>query len=157
NSEMVQRGLAKLDWLVVRDFAMTETANFWQKGGLIQRGEMAPGDIGTEVFFFPCAMAAEKEGTVTNTSRLVQCHDKVCEPAGQSRSDLWFIYHLGARLKRLYADSTEPRDAAIQALTWTYPVSGKLAEPDAAAVLREINGYTVADRKQVSSYQQLKD
>ena len=32
-----------------------------------------------------------------------------------------------------------------------------MAEPDAAAVLREINGYTVADRKQVKSYQELKD
>ena len=53
NSELVQRGLAKLDWLVVRDFAMTETANFWQKGRLVQRGELTPDDIGTEVFFLP--------------------------------------------------------------------------------------------------------
>ena len=79
---------------------------------------------------------------MTNTSRLVQWHDKVCDPPGDSRSDLWFIYHLGRRLKQLYADSTEPRDAAIQALTLDYPVSGDMAEPDAAAVLREINGYT---------------
>src|SRR6202012_2575555 len=47
--------------------------------------------------------------------------------------------------------------APIQALTWTYPVHGERAEPNAEAVLREINGYTVADRKQVPSYQQLKD
>ena len=157
NSDLVERGLTKLEWLVVRDFAMTETANFWQKGGLVQRGELSPERIGTEVFFLPSAMAAEKEGTVTNTSRLVQWHDKVCDPPGDSRSDLWFIYHLGQRLKELYADSTEPRDAAIQALTWDYPVSGDAAEPDAAAVLREINGYTVADRKQLNSFQQLKD
>jgi formate dehydrogenase major subunit len=157
NSELVQRGLAKLDWLVVRDFAMTETANFWQKGSLIQNGELSPADIGTEVFFFPAAMAAEKEGTMTNTSRLVQWHDKVCDPPGDNRSDLWFVYHLGRRLKQLYAESEEPRDGAIQALTWAYPVSGDVAEPDAAAVLREINGYTVADRRQVASYQELKD
>ena len=69
-------------------------------------------------------MAAEKEGTLTNTSRLVQWHDKVCDPPGDSRSDLWFIYHLGQRLKQLYAESAEPRDTAIQALTWKYPVSG---------------------------------
>ena len=88
-----------------------------------------------------------RKARVTNTSRLVQWHDKVCEPPGDSRSDLWFVYHLGTRLKELYADSTEPRDAAIQALTWDYPVSGAMQEPDAAAVLREINGYTVADRQ----------
>ena len=99
---------------MVRDFAMTETAEFWQKGRLVQRGELAPGDIGTEVFFLPSAMSAEKEGSMTNTSRLVQWHDKVCEPPGDCRSDLWFVYHLGRRLKQLYAASDAPRDAAIQ-------------------------------------------
>src|SRR6185437_16918769 len=118
NSDFVERGLSRLDWLVVRDFAMTETANFWQRGRLVQRGELKPEDIQTEVFFLPSAMAAEKEGTMTNTTRLVQWHDKVCEPPGDSRSDLWFIYHLGKHLKDLYADSHAPRDAAIQALTW---------------------------------------
>ncbi len=157
NSDLVERGLSKLDWLVVRDFAMTETATFWQKGRLVQRGELKPEDIQTEVFYLPSAMAAEKEGSMTNTSRLVQWHDKVCEPPGDSRSDLWFIYHLGARLKELYADSSEPQDAPIQALQWEYPVSGDIAEPDAASVLREINGYTVVDRRQLQSFQQLKD
>jgi formate dehydrogenase major subunit len=32
-----------------------------------------------------------------------------------------------------------------------------MAEPSAAAVLREVNGYTVADRKQLKSFQQIKD
>ncbi len=157
NSDLIERGLARLDWLVVRDFAMLETANFWQKGRLIARGELAADQIGTEVFFLPSAMAAEKDGTVTNTSRLVQWHDKVCDPPGDSRSDLWFIYHLGRRLKELYADSTEARDQPIQSLTWDYPVSGAQHEPDAASVLKEINGYTVADRRLLASFQQLKD
>ncbi len=157
NSELVERGFAKLEWMVVRDFAMTETANFWQKGRLVQRGEMTPADIGTEMFFLPSALAGEKDGTMTNTSRLVQWHDVVLEAPGDSRSDLWFMYHLGKRLKELYAGSAAPADAAMQALTWDYPVHGERHEPDAEAVLREINGYTVADRKQVPSYKQLKD
>lgn len=157
NSELAQRGMAKLEWLVVRDFAMTETANFWQKGSLIQSGELTPEQIGTEVFFFPSSMAAEKEGSVTNTTRLVQWHDKVCDPPGDSRSDLWFIVHLGRRLKELYAVSSGARDAPIRNLTWQYPTSGTIAEPDAAVVLREINGYTVVDRKQVKSFQALKN
>jgi formate dehydrogenase major subunit len=57
--------------MVVRDFAMTETANFWQKGRRVQKGETTPADIGTEVFFLPSALSGEKDGTVTNTSRLV--------------------------------------------------------------------------------------
>jgi len=157
NSDLVERGLSKLDWLVVRDFAMTETANFWQKGRLVQRGELRPEDIQTEVFYLPSAMAAEKEGTMTNTTRLVQWHDKVCDPPGDCRSDLWFIYHLGKRLKQLYADSTLPADKPIQTLTWDYPTSGDIAEPDAASVLREVNGYGIADGEQLQSFQQLKD
>lgn len=157
NSDLIERGLTKLEWLVVRDSAMMESADFWQKGRLVQRGELTPEQIGTEIFFLPSAMPAEKEGTVTNTTRLVQWHDKVCDAPGDSRSDLWFIYHLGRMLKDMYADSTEARDQPIRRLTWDYPVSGERKEPDAAAVLREINGYTVADRKQLTNYHQIKD
>ncbi len=121
NSDLVERGLSRLDWMVVRDFAMTETANFWQKGRLVQRGDLKPEDIGTEMFFLPTALAGEKDGTVTNTSRLVQWHDTVLEAPGDSRSDLWFMYHLGTRLKQLYADSTGPRDAAMRASPGTTP------------------------------------
>jgi formate dehydrogenase major subunit len=157
NTDMVERGLGRLDWLVVRDMAMIETADFWKNGRLIEKGELTPADIDTEVFFLPCAMPGEKDGTVTNTSRLVQWHDHVCEAPGDCRSDLWFIYHLGRRLKGLYETSTETRDAAIKALTWAYPLKGERREPDAETVLKEINGYTVADRKQVAKYQDLKD
>ena len=122
NSDLVERGLAKLDWLVVRDFAMTETANFWQKGRLVQRGELRPEDIGTEVFFLPSAMSAEKEGSMTNT----QPPRAVARQALRSRRAIaartcGSSTISGKRLKQLYADSTEARDAAIQALTWTVP------------------------------------
>ena len=157
NSELVERGFAKLEWMVVRDFALTETANFWKNGHRVRKGEVRPEEIGTEMFFLPTALAGEKDGSVTNTSRLVQWHDVVCDAPGDSRSDLWFIYHLGRRLKQLYAGSTEPRDRGIQALTWDYPVRGPRQEPDAEVVLREINGYTVADRKQLPSFKEIKD
>ena len=157
NSDMVARGFAKLEWLVVRDFALTETANFWKDSRLHEKGELSVEDIGTEVFFLPVALPGEKDGTVTNTSRMVQWHDKVCEAPGDSRSDLSFVFHLGRRLKQLYADSAEPRDAAIRALTWDYPTSGPREEPEAEAVLMEINGYEVATGKQVETYKNLKD
>ncbi len=135
----------------------TETAEFWRNGRRVQKGETRPEDIATEVFFLPASMPGEKEGTVTNTSRLVQWHDHVCEAPGDSRSDLWFMYHLGVRLKQMYAGSQEPRDQAIQNLTWSYPTKTERMEPDAEAILKEINGYTVADRKQIAKYQELKD
>ncbi|MBV8681641.1 MAG: molybdopterin-dependent oxidoreductase, partial [Caulobacteraceae bacterium] len=156
NVKLVEDGMAKLKWLVVRDFAMTETADFWRDGQRVRAGEIRPQDIETEVFFLPAAMPGEKEGSVTNTSRLLQWHDAVLDAPGESRSDLWFVYDLGKRLKALYADSPLPRDKAIQALTWDYPEKGKLS-PDAEAVLKEINGYTVGDRKPVAEYKALKD
>src|SRR5262249_4525290 len=65
--------------------------------------------------------------------------------------------HLGKRLKALYAASPLARDMPIQDLAWDYPVEGAREEPSAQAVLKEINGYTVADRKQVAGYEALRD
>ncbi len=157
NSKLIQRGLGKLDWLVVRDHAEIESANFWQKGHAIRGGELRPQDIGTEIFLMPAEIAGEKEGTFTNTHRLVQWHDKVIDGPGESRSELWFIHDLGRRLKALYADSTEPRDEPIRHITLDYPVINGRGDISAEAVLREISGYSWPDRKQLSSLKELKD
>jgi formate dehydrogenase major subunit len=155
---VVQQGLAHLDWLVVRDFAETETASFWYAGDAVREGRLRPEQIATEVFFLPTALASgEKEGTFTNTHRLLQWHDKVVDAPGDNRSDLWFVFHLGRRLQALYADSTQPRDSAIRKLTWDYPVQGEREDPSAEAVLKEMNGYTWPARQQIASYQDLKD
>ncbi|SEP72683.1 formate dehydrogenase major subunit [Faunimonas pinastri] len=157
NAKLVQKGLAGLDWLVVRDSHEVETATFWKKGTLISEGEMKPEDIATEIFLMPASLPGEKAGTFTNTQRLVQWHDKVVDGPGDSRSDLSFVFHLARRLKELYAESTEKRDEPIRKLTLDYPVIGPLEDPDSEAVLQEINGYTTADRKLVSGFKALKD
>ena len=91
--------LAKLDWLVVRDLAMIESATFWQDSPEIATGELATDQIGTEVFFLPAAAHVEKAGSFTNTQRMLQWHHKAVEPPGDARSDLWFAYHLGKRIR----------------------------------------------------------
>ena len=103
------------------------------------------------------SLSVEKAGSVTNTHRLLQWHEKVVSGPGHSRSETWFIYHLGRRLKQLYAGSTDPKDAGLAALTWDYPTEGEEQEPSADAVLKEMNGYTWPDRRQIESFQQLKD
>ena len=115
-------GLANLEWLVVRDLNMIETATFWKDGPEIETGELRTEDIGTEVFFLPAAAHTEKDGTFTNTQRLLQWHHKAVEPPGDCRSDLWFYYELGRRIKERLAGSTDPRDRPMQDLTWDYPV-----------------------------------
>lgn len=155
NSKLVQRGLSRLEWLVVRDIAETDTATFWRDGHLVREGEMRPEDIQTEVFLMPGSLSGEKAGSFTNTHRLVQWHDKVVDGPGDSRSELWFIYHLGRRLQELYRGSARAEDAAIQALNWDYPTD-KQGEPDAEAVLQEINGYSWPAKKLVASFNELK-
>ena len=145
NSRMQRKALEQLDWLVVRDLYEVESAAFWHKGP----EPVDPKQIKTEIFLLPAAASTEKEGSFTNTQRLIQWRDKAVDPPQDARSDLWFTYHLGRRLKELYASSQEPKDQAIQALTWDYepaePVhdSRILDEPDALLVLKELNGYYV--------------
>jgi formate dehydrogenase major subunit len=152
-----RKGLRELEWLVVRDLSLIETAEFWRDAPEIERGEVAPEDIGTEVFFFPAAAHTEKDGTFTNTQRLLQWHHKAVEPPGDARSELHFMLHLGRRLKDLYKDSADPKDRPVQDLTWDYPTEGAIEEPSAQAVLREINGFTVADGEVVNSFTELAD
>jgi len=149
--------MRKLEWLVVRDFAVTETADFWRDAPEIERGEVRPEEIGTEVFFFPCAAHTEKDGSFTNTQRLLQWHHKAVEPPGDCRSELHFVYHLGRRLRELYAGSTDPRDRPLLSLTWDYPLEGPHGEPSADAVLAEVSGFRVADREPVATFTELKD
>jgi formate dehydrogenase major subunit len=92
----------------------------------------------------PCASHVEKEGTFTNTQRLVQWRDKALEPPGDARSELWFIHHLTKRVRAHYADSTDAKDWAIQNLHWDYEEHGHEQEPLSEDILREINGYEVA-------------
>src|SRR5690606_7143711 len=113
------------------DLDMVEAANFWEKGHPVRNGETRPEEIGTEIFVMPAELAGEKAGTFTNTHRLVQWHDKVVDGPGDSRSELWFMHHLGKRLKALYADSTAERDAPIRHLTLDYPEIGERGDPDA--------------------------
>jgi formate dehydrogenase major subunit len=152
-----RKGLRGAEWVVVRDFAPTETAEFWRRAPEIDRGEVRPEDIATEVFFFPCAAHTEKDGTFTNTQRLLQWHHAAIEPPGECRSELHFMYHLGARLKKLHSSSADPKDRPIQDLTWDYPTKGPNEEPDAEAVLREISGYGVTEGQAVSGFTDLRD
>ncbi len=63
---MVRAAMRNLKWLVVADLFETETAQVWKEPGV------DPASCQTEVFFIPAAPAAEKDGSLTNTMRLVQ-------------------------------------------------------------------------------------
>jgi len=164
NAGFQRKALSRLDWLVVRDFYETETAAFWRNSPEIQSGALKTADIKTEVIFLPAAMVPEMEGSFTNTQRLLQYHEKATDPPDDARSDLWFTYHLGKRLKVLYAGSSAERDWGIRNLLWDYePDPDETApwrikdQPSAYKVLKEINGYSWGDKKPLSSFAALKE
>jgi formate dehydrogenase major subunit len=156
NGSLQRFALANLDWLVVRDFSEIETASFWHNAPEIENGELRTEDIATEVFLMPAAAHTEKDGTFTNTQRLLQWHHKAVEPPGDARSDLWFAYHLGRIIREKLRGSTDERDRPVLDLVWDYPLIGAIAEPSAEAVLREVNGWDAGGHA-LPSYTELHD
>ncbi len=88
-----EKAFENLDFLVVQDIFMTETA--------------AMADV-----VLPAASFVEKDGTFTNTERRVQLLRKVNEPVGESRVDWEIIADLSARMGRPmpYRDTSEIMD-----------------------------------------------
>ena len=163
NARLQRAALRQLDWLVVRDWFEHESANYWYADPEVSD----PTSIKTEIFFLPAAIAAEKDGCLTNTDRLIQWHEQAVDPPDDCRSDTWFFYYLGLRLKQLYSGSRLTGDQPIQHLTWNYArtsekrlpdgsVSRIVDEPDVEKILREINGYRISDGRQLSHFEQLR-
>ncbi len=156
NGRLQRSAMKNLKWLVVRDLIETETASFWKDSPEVERGELDPETIATEVFLLPAAGQAEKSGSFTNTQRLLQWHNKAVEPPGDARSENWFIYHLGRMLKEKAAKEPSHKNIALNSLTWHLPTEGETAEPNAEAIVEEINGYTWADKKLLATFEDLK-
>jgi len=165
NGTAQRAAMRKLEWLVVKDNWLTETAMYWKNAPEIVDGTVDQADIQTEVFFFPATQVGEYDGSFTNTQRMLQWHSKAADPPGDCRTDTWFYYQLGKRLKAKYADSTNPRDIGFRNLVWEYepdpgaPSSPQTAgEPDALKILREINGFQTGDpTEHLTGFAQLKD
>jgi formate dehydrogenase major subunit len=155
NARLERAGLRKLEWLVVKDNWVHESATFWKNAPEVRSGEVRPQDIPTEIFFFPSAQIAEYEGSFTNTFRMLQWHYRAAPSPGDCRTDLWFTHQLARRLKQAYALSTERRDVGFKNLVWDFDpdedrrVAGQPqhapGDPDGLKILKEINGYYTAD------------
>jgi formate dehydrogenase major subunit len=74
-----RESLAALEHLVVQDIFLTETAYL--------------ADV-----ILPASAFPEKDGSFTNTDRLVQMGRQAIKPPGDARQDLWIIQQIGQRL-----------------------------------------------------------
>jgi len=99
----VERALAKLDFLVVQDIFLTETARFAH-------------------VVLPAATFAEKDGTFANTERRVQRVRKALPPVGQSRPDWWIVCEIAKRMGASGFDFAGPEEIMreIAAVTPSY-------------------------------------
>jgi predicted molibdopterin-dependent oxidoreductase YjgC len=87
NIKHVQKAFKKIEFLVVQDIFLTETAEF--------------ADV-----VLPAASFAEKNGTFTNTERRVQRIRRAIRPPGKARDDLSIINMLSARMH--YGHAAQP-------------------------------------------------
>ena len=133
----------------MKDNWLTETANFWKGAPEVKNGTVKTADIRRKSFSSPATQVAEVEGTLTNTQRLLQFHHKAAEAPGDCRSETWFYYNLGKRLKKLYAQSTAPRDEGFKNFVWDYEHQNenerKKGAPSSAKILKELNGFLTED------------
>jgi len=137
NAKLARAAMHKLDWMVVVDIFLTETAEVWKAPGT------NPKDVKTEVFFIPAAPAAEKDGSLTNTMRLIQWHQKAVDPPGMVQTDAQVFCTLAHRLQKLYAGSKKERDRGFLAANFKY--GDKPDHPDMVQVLKEVNGFATED------------
>jgi formate dehydrogenase major subunit len=132
--------LAKLKFLVSLDPIETDTARFWENHG--EYNDVDTASIQTEVFMLPITSFVEEEGTLTNSSRVVQWKWKAADPYGQSRTDIEFLADLFQRIRKLYADEGGTAPEPIMAIDWSY---ADPMLPTAEELLKELNGKALAD------------
>ncbi len=102
NQHHVIEALEALDFLVVQDIVMTETAAY------------------ADVVLPGCAFL-EKEGTVTNTERRVQMMHRVVEPMGDCMDDWWIMMQLANRMGASWKyDKAEDIFEEIRTVTPSY-------------------------------------
>lgn len=114
NTNKTNQALAKLDWLVHTNIFNNESASFWHGPG------MDPKKIKTEVFLIPAACSVEKEGSLTNSGRLVQWRYKGGKAPGDCISDGEMIVRIVNKLKQLYKKQGGKFPEPILNLIWDY-------------------------------------
>ncbi len=137
NSNKTREALTKLDWLVNVNIFENETGSFW-KGP-----DMDPSKVKTEVFFLPCAVAIEKEGSITNSGRWMQWRYMGPKPLGDTMPDGDIIMVLMKKVKALYEKDGGAFPDPIKNVYWDYGNDHHDFDPHKVA--KAINGYFLKD------------
>ena len=145
NSNGARSALGNLEWLMVADIWMNETAEFWKRPGVNSA------DINTEVFVLPVAASYEKEGSISNSGRWAQWRYKAVEPPGEAIPDLEVMNMMMEKIKELYKSDSRPQAQQINAVAWNYEhISSDL-------IAKEMNGFDLSTGKLMAGFSALKD
>jgi len=131
--------LKKADWLVVGEIYEDETSEFWKSPG-ISPADMK--EIKTTVYRLACAGFAEKDGSMTNSSRWLQWKNVALPPPGEARLDQDIVAQIFLRVRELYKAEGGKFPDPILNLTWSYTDP---QHPALSELAREFNGKALAD------------
>ncbi|AMK12601.1 formate dehydrogenase major subunit [Pseudodesulfovibrio indicus] len=137
NAEKNRKAMANLDWLVNVNIFPNETGWFWEGPGL------DPSTIKTEVFFLPCAVSIEKEGSVTNSGRWMQWRYKGPDAPNGQKPDGDLMYELMKEIQHLYEKEGGVYPKPITRLTWDAIATDGVFDAHKTAKL--INGHFTRD------------
>jgi formate dehydrogenase major subunit len=137
DSNKTREAMSKLDWMVNVNMFENETGSFWKGPGV------DPKKIKTEVFFLPCAVSVEKEGSISNSGRWMQWRYAGPSPMGESKPDGDIIYELALKIRELYKKDKGAFPDPVLGLNVDDWGDGHVFDPHKVAKL--INGYFLKD------------
>ena len=137
NANKSRKALGNLDWMVNVNIFPNETGWFWEGPG------MDPKTIKTEVFFLPCAVSIEKEGSITNSGRWMQWRYKGPDAPHGLKPDGDLMYELMSEIRHLYEKEGGVYPEPITRLSWDGIATNGVFDPHKTAKL--INGYFTRD------------
>jgi formate dehydrogenase major subunit len=137
NSTKVRKGLEKLKWMINVNLFDSETSSFWKGPGV------DPSKVDTEVFLLPAGASIEKEGSQSNSGRLVQWRYKAVNPPGEALSDGDITLRIMDAVRELYAKEGGTFPEPVLNLKWDYrDAQGNF---DAVKMAKQINGHYEQD------------
>ena len=149
NLNQTYAALANLDWLAAFDLWETDTSVFWQRPGANLR------TLKLKSFFsrrpIPWKRKQRQQQRPLDSGGRYQA----VKPHGDAKSDLWYANRLALELKKLYKDDRKPsRPSPLSSSTG---IMAMMLTNVLILVAKEINGYTVADKKQLANFLGLRD
>ena len=140
NKNKTVAGMSKLKYLVVMDPLQTESSEFWKNFG--ESNNVNPAEIQTEVFRLPTTCFAEEDGSIANSGRWAQWHQKSCDQPGEALPDAEILSMLREEMHELYKKEGGRGIESFEAMTWNY---AQPHSPSSVELAKELNGYALED------------